>query len=61
MYDLIGDIHGHADELVQLLEILGYEKSQGSYGRPGIAQRTFTPPLPKERQAAPGNPGTVEA
>ena len=24
MYDLIGDIHGHADELIQLLETLGY-------------------------------------
>ncbi len=31
MYDLIGDIHGHADELEQLLELLGYEESQGSY------------------------------
>ena len=34
MYDLIGDIHGHADELVQLLETLRYEKSQGSYRHP---------------------------
>jgi len=34
MYDLIGDIHGHADELVQLLETLGYEKAQGSYRHP---------------------------
>jgi len=34
MYDLIGDIHGHADELVQLLELLGYEKSLGSYRHP---------------------------
>ena len=25
MYDLIGDIHGHADELVRLLAALGYE------------------------------------
>jgi hypothetical protein len=31
VYDLIGDIHGHADVLVQLLELLGYEKSRGSY------------------------------
>jgi hypothetical protein len=31
MYDLIGDIHGHADELVQLLETLGYQKAQGVY------------------------------
>lgn len=31
MYDLIGDIHGHADELVQLLISLGYEKHRGIY------------------------------
>jgi hypothetical protein len=31
MYDLIGDIHGHADELVQLLEALGYRKDQGAH------------------------------
>lgn len=30
MYDLIGDIRGHADELVRLLELLGYEKNQGT-------------------------------
>jgi len=34
MYDLIGDIHGHADELVQLLEALGYKKHQGVYRHP---------------------------
>ena len=34
MYDLIGDIHGHADELVQLLEALGYEKRQSVYRHP---------------------------
>lgn len=34
MYDLIGDIHGHADELVQLLKALGYEKAQGAYRHP---------------------------
>ena len=34
MYDLIGDIHGYADELVQLLEVLGYEKAQGVYRHP---------------------------
>ena len=34
MYDLIGDIHGHADELVQLLEALGYQKAQGVYRHP---------------------------
>src|SRR5277367_5687028 len=31
MFDLIGDIHGHADELAQLLEALGYRKHQGIY------------------------------
>jgi hypothetical protein len=34
MYDLIGDIHGHADELVQLLEVLGYRKALGAYQHP---------------------------
>src|SRR5262249_40172257 len=34
MYDLIGDIHGHADELVQLLETLGYQKAQRVYRHP---------------------------
>ena len=33
MYDLIGDIHGHADELVELLEALGYRESHGVYGK----------------------------
>lgn len=31
MYDIIGDIHGHADELEQLLQNLGYEASRGYY------------------------------
>ncbi|MDO3377199.1 metallophosphoesterase [Geoalkalibacter halelectricus] len=30
-YDLIGDIHGQVDELVALLEKLGYEKKSGAY------------------------------
>ena len=34
MYDLIGDIHGHADELVHLLGALGYDKAQGAYRHP---------------------------
>jgi hypothetical protein len=29
MYDLIGDIHGHADKLVELLQKLDYKKTQG--------------------------------
>lgn len=34
MIDFIGDIHGHYDKLLQLLEKLGYEKCQGSYAHP---------------------------
>src|SRR5476651_959511 len=34
MYDLIGDIHGHANELEQLLNALGYEKLRGVYRHP---------------------------
>ena len=29
MYDFIGDIHGRADELEQLLVKLGYQKMKG--------------------------------
>ena len=34
MYDLIGDIHGHADELEQLLRELGYCRESGVYRHP---------------------------
>ena len=34
MYDLIGDIHGHANELVELLELLGYDRRQGYFSHP---------------------------
>ena len=34
MYDLIGDIHGHADGLEQLLTTLGYSRHQGVYRHP---------------------------
>lgn len=34
-YDLIGDIHGHAGELMALLSRLGYEKSNGYHAHPG--------------------------
>jgi hypothetical protein len=30
-YDLIGDIHGHADELIALLEKLDYSWIDGCY------------------------------
>jgi len=31
MYDLIGDIHGHADALRRLLATLDYTRHQGGY------------------------------
>ena len=34
MYDLIGDIHGHASELHWLLEKLGYDRRKGYYSHP---------------------------
>lgn len=34
MIDLIGDIHGHADELKNLLQTLGYTESKGIYSHP---------------------------
>lgn len=33
-YDLIGDIHGHADELIKLLEHLGYKCTSTGYQHP---------------------------
>lgn len=34
MYDIIGDIHGHADKLVALLGQLGYQPDAGVYRHP---------------------------
>jgi len=34
MYDLIGDIHGHADALERLLTKLGYAPRRGCYRHP---------------------------
>lgn len=34
MYDVIGDVHGHADELESLLQHLGYEQKAGVYRHP---------------------------
>ena len=31
MYDIIGDVHGYADKLIQLLELLGYSSQNGIY------------------------------
>lgn len=34
MFDFIGDIHGHADKLEELLLKLGYTKTNGIYSHP---------------------------
>jgi len=34
MIDLIGDIHGHADKLEELLLKLGYTKNRGAFSHP---------------------------
>lgn len=34
MYDLIGDIHGHADALEALLQLMGYTEQAGVYRHP---------------------------
>jgi len=34
VYDLIGDIHGHAEVLVKLLVHLGYSMSDSGYSHP---------------------------
>lgn len=34
MYDIIGDIHGHADQLEKLLKKMGYEKNGKGYSHP---------------------------
>ena len=31
MYDIIGDTHGHASELIKLLKHLGYQHSSNGY------------------------------
>jgi hypothetical protein len=34
VYDIIGDLHGHADELRELLETLGFKERRGFYSHP---------------------------
>ncbi len=33
-FDIIGDIHGHATQLCQLLTLLGYQKTRRGYHHP---------------------------
>ena len=41
MYDLIGDIHGHAEELERLLGRLGYREVAGCYQHPDDRRAVF--------------------
>ena len=41
MYDIIGDIHGHGEELVDLLQKLGYELNNGCYAHPEERKAVF--------------------
>lgn len=34
MYDIIGDVHGHADELKSLLKNMGYQLVDDCYSHP---------------------------
>jgi len=39
MYDFIGDIHGHAERLIALLEAMGYRETETGYSHP--ARKAF--------------------
>ena len=43
MYDLIGDIHGQASELVKLLAALGYSKHKGGVTLQCVKRLSDTP------------------
>ena len=62
-YDIIGDIHGHADELHALLEKLGYRNRTASHseGRKVIFLGDFIDRGPKIREALETVRGMVEA
>ena len=40
-FDIIGDIHGHADALHELLYKLGYRQQQGAFMHPEQRQALF--------------------
>jgi Calcineurin-like phosphoesterase len=40
-FDIIGDIHGHADELERLLQKLGYKRNFGVYSHPQKRKAVF--------------------
>jgi len=40
-FDIIGDIHGYADELVQLLKKMDYVKENGFYRHPELDRKAI--------------------
>jgi len=67
-YDIIGDIHGHADELHALLQTLGYEKRAGHYRHPAARKVIFLgdfidrgPKIPAVLETVRGMVGNGEA
>ena len=64
MYDLIGDIHGHADELTELLTKLGYKLRNGVWShdhRMVIFLGDYIDRGPKQRESVEIVRGMVEA
>ena len=60
-YDIIGDIHGHADELHALLEILGYQQGSHPEGRKVIFLGDYIDRGPKIREVLETVRGMVDA
>ena len=60
-YDIIGDIHGHADELQALLEILGYQQGSHPEGRKVIFLGDYIDRGPKIREVLETVRGMVDA
>jgi len=64
-YDLIGDIHGYADALHTLLDLLGYERGAGAYrhpeGRKVVFLGDYIDRGPKIRETLQTVRGMVEA
>lgn len=65
MYDIIGDIHGHAEELVFLLELLDYDRHRGGVYSHPVRKAVFLGDLidrgPKIRETLHIVRGMVEA
>ncbi len=59
MYDPIGDIHGHADALEQLLKTLGYARRQGVFRRPDRRWRASPKKSARRGQGWPGQQTTA--